>query len=401
MNAYAPPLADLVLSLAALAGLWTLDRVLRAAGPDDPVVRRFRFGVFAVLLVFLGRSMVALTGAGALRFIEYIGAGLIPLAVLLLVEGLLRRHAPGWAKTLFAGGAIVMVILALLPAAWVDPGRILITLTLQVAAFAVAAWLVLTRDKGSLSASENRAAERLAVSLLLIVPLGASDFLISVLGLPVRPSGIAVLFLCWLAIGLWRGDGGGHRAPLSTFTVMVVCVAAVTWVVASGFGAERSAIIMIAALVLAAVLLSSVVADARAALAEAATPSILTNLSDWSDENPVAFFRSLAGHPAVAGAVFVDEPALSGLDGDVLDRLFAARPVLRRREAPPTEPDLADLCAHLFDRYEATHILQVRGAPRLLLALSLPSIAAGTRTEEELEVAQRMAALMESRNARA
>ena len=92
MNPAVPPPADLALSLAALAGLFVLDRVLRAAGARDPLIRRFRFGLAAIMLVFLGRALAGLAGWGWLRSVEYVGAGLIPLSVLLLTEGLLRRH---------------------------------------------------------------------------------------------------------------------------------------------------------------------------------------------------------------------------------------------------------------------------------------------------------------------
>ncbi len=399
MNPASPPPADLALSLAALIGLAVLGRVLRAAGSGDPLVRRFRFGLAAIMVLFAGRVLTGLTGWGWLRSVEYLGAGLIPLAVLLLTEGLLRRHAPPWAKALVAGGSAVVVVVAVLPSGLVDPGRIWLALVLQVVTFLIAGGLVLTRDRASLSEAENRAAERLALSLLLVLPLGASDFLIVVFGLPARLSGVAVLVLCWLAIGLWRGAGTGHRAPLLTFAGMVLASAGATLALATGSEPTRDTIIIAGALTLAAVLMAAVIAEGQGAVAEARAPSILADLAGAPGQDPQEMARRLAAHPAVAGAVLVGETDLAGLDDEALRRLFAARPVLRRREPPPAEPDLADLCSHLFARYDATHIMSVRRAPRLLLALSLPSIGAGSRLEAELEVAQRMAALMEAREA--
>lgn len=387
--------ADMAVSAAAIAGLWCLNLVLRAAGAEDPVVRRFRFGLAALMLIYGGRLLSVGLGAPAFRAVEYLGAALIPLAVILLTEGLLRRHAPPWVKGFVGIGAAVGCGLAVMPSGLVDPARILMVMLFQIGSFVIAGWLVLRRDAGGLTASENKAAERLALSLLFIVPLGASDFLILVFDLPIRISGLAALVMCWLAIGLWRGDAaGGHRTSVAAIVTMVLCGAAASWIVvaAAGFAWRGGALAV--ALILTAIVLSMVVTDARMALDEIRRPSILRHLRDFDGRDAVAFFRRLAGHPAVEGAVFIEAGDLADLDPALAARLFTERPVLKRREAPLGDPELADLAGHLFAVYEATHILEVRRAPQLLLALALPTVA-GTRTEEELAVAQRMAALME------
>ncbi|MEM8537780.1 MAG: hypothetical protein AAGF56_07950, partial [Pseudomonadota bacterium] len=91
MIAAAPILTQLVLSGAALAGLIVLQGVLAQRGAFDPINRRFLFALRATMLLFVGRILIITTGAGVFRALVLLGAALIPLAVLLLTEGLLRR----------------------------------------------------------------------------------------------------------------------------------------------------------------------------------------------------------------------------------------------------------------------------------------------------------------------
>lgn len=393
---------DLAVSVAALIGLWCLSQVLAAAGRTDPVVRRFRFGIVAVMLVYLGRCLTVGLGLPGWRWLEYLGAALIPLAVILLTESLLRRHAPPWVKAFAGVGSGVLVIVSVFPSALVDPARIIAALVFQVSCFVIAGWLVLRRNRASLSSAENKAAERLAFSLLLIIPLAASDFLIVVLGLPIRVSGLAVLVLCWLAIGLQRGSGASvasHGRTMVLLFAMILCGLGAGAVAAAAADFGPADAIAVGIVCLCAVVLSAVLSDARAALSEARAPSILGRLAGMETSDPVALFRGLAGHPAVEGAVFVETRDLPDLDSTDLSRLFRARPVLRRRDPPPDQPDLAEIAAHLFARYDASHLVLVKAAPLTLLAMSLPSIAAGARTEDELTVAQKLAASLGSANA--
>ena len=200
MRADAPGWTDLYLSVAAIVGLVVLQGVILARGPEDPLNRRFLFGLRVTMLLFAGRALVSLTGLQGLRTLTLLAAALIPISVLILTEGLLRRHAPAWIKRLIGGGTALFAVLAVLPSAWVEPFRSYGFLLFQVSGLLVSGWLVLGRDARSLSASENRTVERLGLSLLLLIPLVAADYLMVWLGLPIQLSALAVLLLCWLAI---------------------------------------------------------------------------------------------------------------------------------------------------------------------------------------------------------
>lgn len=393
MTAAAPIIGNLFLSLAALAGLAILHGLLAARDPYEPLTRRFLFGIRVMMLLFAGRALIVLTGADVFRILVFLGAALVPLAVLLLAEGLLRRHAPAWAKTWVAGGTVVFVVLAFWYSGSIDPARLVALLVFQVAGFAIGGWMVLTRDRDSLSAAENRAVERLALSLLLLAPLAAADFLMVYLGLPVQVSPLGVLFLCWLAVSLARGQGS-HRAALGGYLAIAAGATAAGVVVALMAGLDRDGAIMVLAVILAAVLVAVLFIEARSLRAEDRSESLLRHMAESGAMAPLEFLRGLQGHPMVEGAALIGPDQLAELDGAVLTRVFAAAPVLRRADPPFAEGIEADHIAHLFDRFDATHILLAESRPMTLVALSMPAIAAAPRVELELRVVQRMARLL-------
>lgn len=393
MTPAAPLIGDLFLSLAALAGLIILQGLIVTRGRWEPLNRRFLFVLRAVMILFAGRALVVLTGAGLFRLFILLGAALIPLAVLLLAEGLLRRHAPLWAKLYVGAGTLLFGLSALWFSNSIDPVRLWGLLIFQTSGFLIAGFLVLTRDKASLSAAENRVVERLALSLFLLIPMAAADFLILVLGLPVQVSPLAVLFLCWLTVSLGRGQSQ-HRAPLISFIAILVATAASAGFVALMAGLGWDGTILTLAVILAAVLVAVLFIETQALKAEERSHSLLRHMAEDRSPDGVSFLRRLQAHPLVEGAALIEGDALADLDAAVLSRIFAATPVLRRADPPFVGGAEGDHIDHLFNRYEASHILLADVAPMVLVALSMPSISASPRAEMELAAVQRMAQLM-------
>ncbi len=390
MIAAANVLTDLALSLSALLGLTYLHLTLKG---DDPLTRRFIFAVRVTMMLFAGRALVVLTGGAGFRFLVVLAASLIPLAVLLLTEGLLRRHAPPWLKALGASGASVFSILAIFPSDWIDPARLWGLFFFQMAIFCTCGWLVIRRDRSSLSGAENVGVDRLALSLILLVPMIFADFGFIMFGLPVQISAIGVLALCWLALTL-SSDAQGQRATVITFLSMLVIALLAGGLLGVISGGGSQGIILASAVVLAAILVVMVAVDARRQQQASQSVTILRHLAKAPLDDPIAFLRGLQNLPMVDGAVIIDAEELSDLQTAVLDKIFDQSPVLRRLDPKPLDPSEADHTQHLFATYEASHILQVRAKPRRLVALSMPSLAASPHAELELDLVQRMTALI-------
>lgn len=390
-------LTELFLSVAALLGLIILQWILARRDSWDPINRRFLFGIRVTMLLFIGRMLIILTGAEEFRFLVLIAAALIPLAVLLLTEGLLRRHAPRWVKAGIAGAAVVFAISALWVSDSIDPPRLIGLLIYQIVGFCLAGWMIVSRDRASLSLSENTMVTRLAISLVLFIPLAAGDFLLLYLGLPVQFSALGVLVLCWLAIGLARAHLG-HGATLVSLTLTIAVAALAGGLIGVLTAAGRDGTLMVIALIMAAMLLTAIFQDARNLRSEARSIGLLRHLATAEITDPITFLSDLQSHPLVEGAVIIRDENLQGLQGDVLSTLFAAAPVLRRAAPPALGPAADDHIGYLFERYSATHIMLVSKSPRVLIALAMPSLSLSPNAELELQLVQRMASLIAGRS---
>lgn len=386
-------LTQLFLSCAALAGLLLLQNVLVRRDEWDPINRRFLFGVRVTMVLFLGRVLMIVTGLEAFRILVLAAAAVVPLAVLLLAEGLLRRHAPKVIKIVIGGGAVLFGLSAMWYSDSIDPARLFSLLAFQILGFILAGWLIVSRDKASLTGAENTMVVRLGLSLFLLIPLAMGDFLLLRIGLPIQFSALGVLILCWLAIGLGRPHQG-HRATLLSFAVMAVTGLLVGLMISFFTGVGRDGTMLIVATIMTTLFLVAIFNDARAMRLEEQSFGLLRHLATAKTDDALTFLRELQDHPLVEGAVVVDDATIAALQDEVIAKIFAAAPVLRKALPPLLGAAADDHIAFLFERFAATHIMQVAKAPRVLIALSMPSLGASPSAELELQVVQRMAALM-------
>ncbi|MCQ4630352.1 hypothetical protein GB927_009915 [Shinella sp. CPCC 100929] len=391
-------IADTFISLAAFGGLAVLIGAIRSFDAGSPLTRRFLFGLRVLAALMVSRVLAWWTGLFIFEAATIISAGLVPLATVLLAEGLLRRHAPKITKWIAAGGAAAFAVLAFLPAA-VDPWRLVLLFLYQLVTFALAGHMAVTRDRTSLSKAENQAVDRIALSLLLILPLLVTDFRSAYVDLPVRLGGVAILFLCWLLISLGQ-RAVSHRDTVVSFAVLLA--AALLGALAIGLenGLDAAALVRTASVVTSAALLGVIWKDSISLRTEQRRQSLIRHLAEDRIDDTLGFLKELQNHPLVEGALLLGEKELADLDLAGIKALFAAQPLLRATEAGGLAQSDAEQLAWLLEKYEATHLMLVSARPFRLIALNMPSVSATPGAETELKVAQRMAFLISERNAR-
>jgi hypothetical protein len=390
-------IADGLISIAAIAGLMVLVGVLRRSGPADALTRRFILGL-AVLIVFLsGRLLWWLTGSGFFLTFMLIAAGLIPLATIILAEGLLRRHAPPAIKYGILLATTVFSVLAFLPSPLIEPVRAYLLLGFQFVSFLAVGWMVVRRDRASLAPRENWLIDRIALSLLLILPFLVTDFRFEGFQMPVRMAGIAILFTCWLAVGMGRSELG-HRETVKSFVVLAT--AAVLGGIGIGLITEMdlTGTVQAIAVVLAACLVAAIFIDSLNLKTDERRHSLLYHIAHGTEANAATFLRNLREHMLVDGALMLGPDDLVEFDLAALEAVFAADPVRHIGEARGKGLDAGmEQLAALFERYEITHIMLVSREPLTLVALNMPALATTPGAETELRAVQRVASLISER----
>ena len=387
-------IADTFVSISAVVGLLILRAMLKTSA-RTPVTVRFLFGIDVVAVLMFTRVLFWLTGNWIFATAVVIAAGLIPLATLLLCEGLLQRHAPRLLKWVAAGGALAFLVLA-----FVDPQSLGVAIglvVLQTFVFFSAGYLVLTRDRDSLSAAENGAVERIGLSLLLILPFAITDYRSELIDTPVRLSGIAVLFLCWLSVSLRRG-GFNHREVQSSFLILL-CVPIVAGLVIAGLAEfDVRTAFQVTAIIVSAAVLSSLAIEARALRRERERASLLRYVAGSTDD-PETFLSGLQSQAAVADAVILKGDELHDFDESFRDAL-RRHPVRRLSDLGQSDFGAGDeQLRWFFEKYAATHVLLAADDPFTVVALNIPTLSQSPSTEAELQIVQRMAHLLSARAA--
>jgi hypothetical protein len=268
-------IADSTVSLAAAIGLGL---VIPGMQTGDPLSRRFRAALGGLATLMLVRTLGWVTGRPLFDSLTTLIAGLVPLFGLIVTEAMMRRHAPPILKWMVALGAAGFAVAAFLPASLAEPARTYILLGFQVTSLAAVGLLALTRDTASLSQDENRAIDRMLLSLLLILPLIASDFHTPLLYSPVRLGGIAILGLAWLSLGLGHSAGSG-RGVILGFAGLILVAGFATLAIIGLADLPARVAVQAGAVVLSALLVYAIARETHSLRHQARADTVLRHLA--------------------------------------------------------------------------------------------------------------------------
>ena len=381
-------LADSWVSLCAALGAATV--LLRLSGlvQRPEIARRFQFCLWVLVVLMLAR--IGHWGGWGWLFsaITSISAALIPLAALVLSEGLMRRHAPAPLKHLCAWGAVIFGLLGLFQFSSIEFARLAGLLLFQLLGLGGVALFVLRRDKDSLSSAENRTINWISLSFLLILPFLATDFMRgTTLDLPVRLGGIAVLGLCWLSIAMNR-SGLRPSDTLRGFGIVLVMAALLSAIVSGIVPIDMWSGVQVMAIILSSLMLLAIWQAAIALRIEDRQLIALREIAYADGQGPqasLALLRRAAGSP---DAILVEEADLVEMNLDELRDSFKAAPV---QQLGATDDEQVNW---LFSRFDATHAVFLSGTPLRVVMLNSPDIAALDSTGAALRAVQRMARVL-------
>ena len=385
--------ADSIVSIAALCGLMILVASIKRSGKDS-ISRRFLFGLYVIQFLLLFRTLDWITGARVFDVLTFLTAGLIPLSMIILTEGLLRRHASRLIKLIAASTAIVFVPLGLLHESFAEPWRSALLLLAQLWGFTTAGYMAWTRDKASLSSAENRIIERITLSIPLIIPLVITDFRIPDFESPIRLSGVAILFMCWLTISL-------ERSHLKNFDMLRAFLALLVGAICAGIAisylieTNLAGYFQICVITLSTTMVAVLYNDSISLRFDERRESLIKHIAEGDLSSSAKFLRGLQDHPLVEGAIILEESDLADFDKKLLKTIFSKDALQRKTDIKTSSTSTEAEHRHwLFERFNATHVIHVSNKPLSLVALSMPNLAASPGAETELRAVQRMAILI-------
>lgn len=378
--------ADALVNAIAVAGL-VCALVAVPQGPKASPLDKRLATLYVGLLIFLALRQAFWAFGLAWLVPPIMSAGAwLPLLVLLLVEELLRRHAPRALKWLtLAGGAGFTVAAFALGRRWPVEPLIAFAAFLALALLAVVFFIVRER-RHDLTAAETRMADSVALALLLCVPLTLTEFRSLTPELPVTLGYMGILLFTVMTSALASGIGSPLRFGfdmLGLAVAGVVVAACARWLIPTLSLPDLVRLCVVVISVNAVILMVSRLNQAR--LLGRRRKSITATLAALSD--PAGEDAMIGAHPVTAGGRIVNEAGLALYGADTLAALAAHR-VLSR--ASRVDGDTASAVQNLLDEYGATHLVRLSPSPLRLLALASGSIGGADPIEAELALLSRL-----------
>lgn len=390
--------ASAQLLVDALAGVALLASAAARTDPRaaGPLKSRMRFAL-GVLAVFYGlRGASEATDLGYFDDASLLAVSVVPLSALILVEGLLRRHAPRVFKIGVAGGAVVAAgVVVASPLRSALPHWSL--LAFEVVTFTGLAVLILLRRRADLSQQENALLDAVLLAGVGLIPLIISDFLDQA---PVGASGLGAAATAFVLSANAHSRREAARAFLA-LGLLVLCSAAAATAIAMALNLPWPAghvrlWAVIYALLLAAGALQSLLIARRGstrqsfldALASSRSPSLDGLLSDLADQ------------PLLAGLRVLDAEDLDGLEAAGLAAALQPGPVARDLNGPPQDQEGGagsrpwTEIDELLSRHDANQALLLQYSPIRIGLLTFPGAGVDAETHSAIALLQRIALQM-------
>jgi hypothetical protein len=389
-------IADSIVNLCGAIGLSVAMVALYRRDPRSPLTQRLLLMLGVVAVLFFTRGIAWWTGSIWLDRLSLIPASLVPLSALIVTEGILRRHAPRAAKIAAVTGAVLLGLGGAFGLESFATSYSIVLSLFQLAGFATCAWLLATRDRATLLASENRIIGRLAFGALLVIPFVVTDFQTLAPDMPVRLGALGALLV--VTAVLIAGGGTETRRQGILMTALRLSSAALLGAAAASVSPDVDAaqIMRFSAIAISGVLTIGLMTDTLRAVFESQVPGVLNSVAASSARTREDLIAELARHPMFESARRYREDELSGYDPPLLRDFLFNRRVLRRPEAPwglaASDPAVERVMS-LMKANNATHVIILSHEPVDMLVLAVPVISADPATETALALVRRLLAL--------
>jgi hypothetical protein len=389
-------IADTIVNLCGAIGICVAMMTFYWRDPNSPLTRRLLFALGVIGLLFLVRGVAWWSGSDLLDRLSVIPAALIPLGAVVVTEGMLRRHAPRVVKMLATFGGILLGLGGAFGLAQFATAYAVSLSLFQLAGFIICAWLLASRDRASLMASENRSIGRLAVGALIVIPFAITDFRTLFPDIPVRLGAIGALLT--VTVILIAGGGAETRRHGLVLMALRLGSSALLGIAAAFIAGDVDAaqIMRFCAVAVAGVLTIALMTDTLRALFEAQEPGVLNSAALSRARTRNELIAELARHPIFEHAQRYREVELANYDPPLLRNFFTTQRVLRRSDAPwgyqPDDPAVERVLS-LITASSATHVIVLSHDPVDLIVLAVPVTAADPATETALALVRRLLAL--------
>lgn len=364
--------SDALISILAGIGMLFLRRALLSVDLMSWLRSSLRFGCLVLAAFYLLRPAVWIWDNPFVERLLLIAAALAPLAVLLITEAALKRHAPVMLKWVTFVGTVVLVLGAFIFPDSLTTYYLTALLVFQVVVL-VAAAVMLWRQSGDLEASDRRLVQTFAVLVLLSLPVIVLESAVLASGGPLHLSALVLLVGVWLLFcrSIWLADA--RRMWRWGATLIMLSVVA-GW--AMSLGRPDVSVLTFGPVLLSILVFASLVAIQLARTSTGFEERLLDLLAQpcGSDDLRQRVMEILSDHNIAS----VPEDFVASADAPAIAERLRACPVwISAERGSPSDADEA--LADIAKRADATHLVALGPDIADLVGLKLGPAEASVR----------------------
>ncbi|MEM9425180.1 MAG: hypothetical protein AAGA06_00620 [Pseudomonadota bacterium] len=356
--------SDALISVLAGIGMLFLRRALLSVDLMPWLRSSLRFGCFVLAAFYLLRPAVWIWDNPFVERLLLIAAALVPLAVLLITEAALKRHAHVVLKWVTLVGTVFLVLGALIFPGSLTTHYLAALLVFQVVVL-VAAAVMLWRQSCDLEASDRSLVRTFAVLVLLSLPVIVLESAVLGSGGPLHLSALVLLVGVWLLFcrSIWLAD---VRRMWRWGATLIMLAAVAGWVMS--LGRPDVSVLTFGPVLLAVLVFASLVAIQLARASTGFEVRLLNLLAQplGRDNLRQRVMEILSDHNIAS----VPEDYVASADVPAITERLHTRPVWTSAERG--SPDDADQAlADIAKRADATHLVALGPKTTDLVGLKL------------------------------
>ena len=199
--------SDVIITWLGAAGVWGYVSFVLKNRTGSVLERNTLFLLYCALALLVVRGVQWLFAWPWLTYLRYVPTALLPLAIVLFGESLMRRHMHLQMKLYVAVGTVVFVLLALFDLLRGHPALLAALAAYELSVILLTALLVWRTDRAWLTSSESRLIGALFVAAVVSVPLILTDYRDVLTWIPRRFGSAAPLVLVYVLV---RQIGRAH-----------------------------------------------------------------------------------------------------------------------------------------------------------------------------------------------
>jgi len=410
-------LAEALVSWLSLYGVASAFQVYWNQTTRSRLERCIMFLLECLGALLFVRGFFWISGIKFFGILTYVVAAVIPLAILLYVEALLRRHFALWAKTFVLAGTAFFLALALSGNLHAHPLWLPVFTSYILAMQLVLSGAIVFHDRADFAPIEGRAVAAIAVAVVLIVPFVATD-LAADLGLHMARVGSVGILIFVHAIVV-ASEPRSNAPRLLVANLAVIAIAALLGAIQSYvIGDVRPATVARSAAMFACIILLVMIHSRVHAYGQIARgPGLVRSIAAADTRTTESFLRVLDRLPMVAAYRLLRARDLSAYEFWSFPGVFRARsekvitcnqlrrsPRARASNASAGSGDAiyhAEQLEDLMEREAMTHAVLIQESPVTLLLVQIPSAGMEQAAIAQLGLVRTVAEAIERSNSHA